>query len=202
LTLDTLNVKKGVEMEREMTDDRSRQNLLSFLDYLGDKGLMAKATVSSRKAAAGKVLGILSEDEARDVTKLDLDDVMRRFHNLEGKAYTPGSLMTYQSRLRSALDDFRVYLDNPMSFRPSVQPRERRRSDGKKEVQSSESEAHQSRARENIAPPPTSSALSIPIRPDTTISIQGLPYDLTESEAGKIANVIRAMAMPAASSNL
>ena len=34
------------------------------------------------------------------------------------------------------------------------------------------------------------------IRPDTTIVVMGLPYDLTETEAGKIANVIRAMATP------
>jgi len=42
-----------------------------------------------------------------------------------------------------------------------------------------------------------SSILPIPIRVDLTIHIQGLPFDLTEAEAKKIANVIQAMAMPA-----
>ena len=175
-----------------MVDGRSRQDFLEFLDYLGDKGLMAKNTIASRRAAAGKVLGILSDDEARDVTKLNLDDVMRRFHNLEGKSYTPGSLMTYQSRLRSALDYFKTYIDEPINFRPSVQIRERRRPEGKR----SASELGASEIQRREAAMTTANALSIPIRPDTMILIQGLPYDLSEGEATKIANVIKAMAMP------
>jgi hypothetical protein len=179
-----------------MTDNRSRQSLLEFLDYLGDKGLMAKNTVASRKAAAGKVLGILPEDEARDVTKLNLDDVMRRFHNLEGKAYTPGSLITYQSRLRSALDDFKIYLDSPINFRPSVKARERKKPETRRETPSPRPAPQESHELESGTKASASNALSIPIRPDTTIFVQGLPYDLTESEAAKIANVIRAMATP------
>jgi hypothetical protein len=160
---------------------------------MSDRGLMAKNTVATRKAAASKVLGILSSDEAKDVTVLDLDDVMRRFTNLEGKGYTPGSLTTYLSRLRSALDDFKVYLDNPMSFRPGVQPRERRKPDARKEaaLAAANGQAH-------IPSAPATNVLSIPIRPDIVIAIQGLPYDLSEGEAAKIANVIRAMVTPAA----
>ncbi len=39
------------------------------------------------------------------------------------------------------------------------------------------------------------SILPIPIRPDLTVKIQGLPYDLTVHEANKIANVVKAMAL-------
>jgi hypothetical protein len=177
-----------------MTEDRSRQSLLEFLDYLSNKGLMAKATAANRKAAVSKVLGILPSAEASDVTTLDLDEVMRRFTNLEGKGYTPGSLTTYLSRLRSAIDDFKLYLENPMGFRPSVQPRERRKVENRKDVTASESKAS---PRQPAIEVPISNALSIPIRLDATVLVQGLPYDLTENEAAKIANVIRAMAMPA-----
>src|SRR6185312_947194 len=168
-----------------MTENRTRQDFLAFLDWMSEKGLMARNTVAARKAAATRVLGILSDDEARDVTALDLNDVMRRFTNLEGRSYTPGSLTTYQSRLRSALDDFKTYLDKPLSFRPGVQPRERRKADARKD---------DNRER---APVLATNALSISIRPGTTVVIQGLPYDLNETEAAKIANVIRAMATPA-----
>lgn len=170
-----------------MVEKRTRQDFLAFLDWMSEKGLMAKNTVAARKAAAAKVLGILSDGEAQDVTTLDLDDVMRRFNNLEGKGYTPGSLTTYLSRLRSALDDFKTYLNKPLDFRPGVQPRERRKQEHRKE---------------GLLPPsigipgPGPAALSIPIRPDATVIIHGLPYDLNESEAAKIANVIRAMATP------
>lgn len=175
-----------------MTDKRTRKDFFDFLDWMSEKGLMAKNTVAARKAAATKVLGILHDDEVQDVTALNLDDVMRRFTNLEGRGYTPGSLTTYQSRLRSALDDFKVYLDKPLNFRPGVQPRERRKADARKEAPSTAP----SGSRELSFPAPN--ALSIPLRPETTVVIQGLPYDLSEAEAAKIANIVRAMVTPAA----
>jgi len=155
---------------------------------------MPKATVAARKAAVNRVLGILNDEEAQDVTKLDLDTVMRRFTNLEGKGYTPGSLTTYLSRLRSALDDFTAYLDNPLNFRPSAQTRERK-SAAKKEP-AARASAADAPAPQAAGPSVSANTLSIPIRPDTTIAVMGLPYDLTETEAGKIANIIRAMATP------
>lgn len=173
-----------------MTEKRTRQDFLDFLDWMSEKGLMAKNTVAARKAAATKVLGILPDNEAQDVTALDLDDVMRRFTNLEGKGYTPGSLTTYLSRLRSALDDFRIYLDKPLNFRPGVQSRERRKPDVRKEAPSTASSGQE---RASI---PVANALTIPIRPDTTVVVQGLPYDLSETEAAKIANIVRAMVTP------
>jgi len=38
--------------------------------------------------------------------------------------------------------------------------------------------------------------LSIPIRPDMEVRIHGIPWDLTQAEAEKIASIIEAMAMP------
>jgi hypothetical protein len=177
-----------------MTDKRSRQDFMEFLDWISQKGLMSPNTISSRRAAASKVLAILDDEEAQDVTKLDVDDLMRRFGYKEGKNYTPGSLQTYASRLRSALDDFKVYVDEPMNFRPGVQPRERRKAEPKRDAPATAG-APQPQA---AAAAPPANALSIPIRPDKAILVQGLPYDLTEAEAAKIANVIRAMASPAA----
>ena len=183
-----------------MTNDRSRTAFFDFLDYLANKGLMAKATVSARKASAGKVLGILSEEEAKDITQIDLEEVMVRFQNLEGKNYTPTSLGTYQSRTKSALEDFEVYLKNPMGFKPSAQKRDRSaKPEAKQNNTRSNSKLLTTTASEsgNAITPPGSSILPIQIRQDVTVHIQGLPFDLTEKEAQKIANVIRAMATPA-----
>jgi hypothetical protein len=182
-----------------MASERSRQKLLEFLDYLAEKGLMAQATASARKAAANRLLGVLSEEEANDVTALDLDDVMARFHNLEGKRFTPGSLTTYLSRVKSAVDDFRTYLENPLGFRPSVQVRDKRKSEGKNNngPATTTTDKRSSVERAVVKVPLASSVLPIPIRPEITIYVQGLPYDLTEAEANKIANVIKAMSTPA-----
>lgn len=180
-----------------MAGERSRFKLLEFLDYLADKGLMARATASARKAAANNVLGILEDAEAEDVTNLNLDDVMRRFQNLAGKGYTPASLKSYLSRTKSAVDDFKNYLENPLAFRPRLAARERRNSEIKEEGAGFTSSEHsQVSDKQTPKPPLSSSLLPIQIRSETTVFIQGLPYDLTEAEAAKIANVIKAHVMP------
>lgn len=184
-----------------MARDRSRQKLLEFLDYLANKGLMAKPTVAARKAAANKILGILTDEEAADVVELDLDQVVKRFQNLAGQNYTPASLSAYRSRLRSAIDDFDSYVENPLGFRPSVQAREKRpKPDGKKDkpvAENSDQTADFERPSQRSPAPLSNTILPIPIRSDITIYVQGIPFDLTESEAAKIANVIRALATPA-----
>lgn len=184
-----------------MPGKRSLEALAEFLDYLASKGLMAKNTAHARKAAAGKVLGILSPEEREDVTAIDLDDVITRFGNLHGKQYTPQSMVTYKSRVRSALDDFDSYLTNPLAFRPSLQNRERKPKGGKGQAPATRQPSIQSHDPQpkifhSQSGPMASSILPIPIRPDLTVHVQGLPYDLTEAEAKKIASVIQAMAMP------
>lgn len=182
-----------------MSNDRSRKALMEFMDYLADKGLMAKNTAMARKAASNKVLGILPEDMTSDVTTIDLDEVMLRFQNLEGKKYTPGSLNTYKSRVRAALDDFESYLKNPMGFRPNLQTRERRSKNTTAESSGTMTDAGGARnvqpSRPVTSSPASSTILPIPIRPDLTVHIQGLPFDLTEAEARKISNVVLAMAV-------
>lgn len=185
-----------------MVAKRSREAALDFLEYVAQKGLMAPATARARKAAVSKVLGILSEEEAQDVTSLNLDEVMTRFGHLQGKGYTPQSLVTYKSRVRSALDDFASYVENPLGFKPSLQPRERKAaaSRPRQPREEREVESHVSDPPARVSPsfggPMSSSILPIPIRADLTIHVQGLPYDLTEAEAKKIASVIQAMALP------
>ena len=49
--------------------------------------------------------------------------------------------------------------------------------------------------------PMTHTVLPIKIRPDYTVWVQGIPHDLTEPEAARIATVIMAMASPAVTSN-
>jgi hypothetical protein len=179
-----------------METDRSFKALLSFLDYMADKGLAPKNTVFARKAAVTKVLGILSDVESADVLSVDLPHTMARFSNLKGKGYTPASLTTYQSRVKSALEDFSSYLKNPLAFRPSGQARER----GPKPSPSSNSEQSRPKpapmrdlSESTRAAPISDTILPIAIRADLTIYIQGLPFNLSKAEASKIAAVVMAM---------
>jgi hypothetical protein len=182
-----------------MASTVSRQALIEFLGYLAQKGLMASATIQARKAAVNAVLGILSEEEAKDVTRIDLDEVMARFMNLQGREYNPQSLATYKSRVRAALEDFTRYIENPLGFKPNVQARERKPNQNKtpsnKAPVALPAEPSQNSSPPVITGPMAKSILPIPIRADLTVYIQGLPFDLTESEAKRISNVVTAMAM-------
>jgi hypothetical protein len=185
-----------------MSDRKSREAALEFLEYVAKKGLMAPATARARKAAVSRVLSVLDDAEAADVTNIDLDRVMTQFGHLHGKDFTPASLMTYKSRVRSALDDFTSYIENPLAFKPSVQNRERA-SNGNKPAVSKPRNDQQAAVpsappspASNVDGPMASSILPIPIRADLTVRVQGLPFDLTAAEAKKIASVIQAMAMP------
>jgi len=179
-----------------MESKRSRKAVLEFLDYITQKGLMMPNTAQARKAAVGKVLGILSDAEAQDVIRVDLDQLMSRFQNLHGKAYTPESLNTYKSRVRSALDDFASYVENPLAWRPRKSSTSTSSRSGKApETRKLETEVNVSSVTTQTAGPMASSILPIPIRADLTVMIQGLPYDLTIAEAKKIAGVVQAMAV-------
>jgi hypothetical protein len=174
--------------------NHSRTALLEFLDYLSTKGLMNKDTAAAKKAAANRVLGILDDEEAKDVSILDIDELMSRFHNLEGAKFTPESLNTYKSRLRSAIDDFLRYQRDPLNFRVSGSaPRsERSKTTAPEQKKETRSQGRSPGAFE--APPATVNIIPIQIRADLTVKIQGLPFDLTTSEAAKIANVVKALA--------
>jgi hypothetical protein len=185
-----------------MNGTKSREAAIQFLEYLEKKGLMAPATAQARKAALNMVLGILEPQEAQDVTSINLDDVMARFQNLQGKSYTPDSLRAYKSRVKSALNDFASYLENPLAFKPSVQTRERKPNPSKPLSDPARSKTDHAAPNASqptgsaVSEPMATSIIPIQIRADLTIRIQGLPFDLTEAEARKIANVIQAMATP------
>ncbi|MHA1547209.1 MAG: hypothetical protein ACTSUY_12420, partial [Alphaproteobacteria bacterium] len=104
-----------------------------------------------------------------------------------------------KSRIKSALDDFESYLDNPLGFRPSTQTRERKTKAAEIISINLNSGATGSPSagsgRSTTTPPASSDIFPIPIRSDLIVRIQGLPFDLTKLEAQKISNVILAMAM-------
>jgi hypothetical protein len=183
-----------------MSGQRSRAELLKFLDYVKNKGLVNPTTAEARKASANKVLSILSENEAEDVLSIDLDQVITRFGNLHGKQYTPDSLRTYRSRTKASLDDFERYLENPMSFKSGIQNREKKSKNGSSVSGGAKSEQTQRQPQPTnqhvMTPAVESSILPIPLREGLVVRIQGLPFDLTAQEAKKIANVVMAMALP------
>lgn len=178
-----------------MSQGRSRADLLRFLDWMSEKGLIPANTASSRKASANKVLALLADEEAEDVTNVDVDDLIRRYGNKHGQQYTPESLLSYKSRLRSAIDDFRAYCDNPVGFRPAGRTQQRAKN-GATPAPVMKVGRGQYKPEQHASPAaPSVHVVPIAIRPDVTVQVGNLPYDLTPSEAKRIANVILAYAL-------
>jgi hypothetical protein len=182
-------------------NDRSLDGLLGFLDWTAEKGLMAKNTVNGRKAAVSGVLGVLDPEEKGDITAIDLSSVMSRFINLQGKKYNTSSLNVYKSRTNAAINDFRQYLNDPLSFRPMANKAEKKPTNKPSKPQKSSETPINSESAHNSGSAPmvhqaSANVFPIQIRENVVVRIHGLPFDLTTSEAERIANVVKAMAMP------
>lgn len=174
-----------------MTKDYSADAFFRFMDMVKDKGLLNPNTAQSRKAAGNKMLGMLEPDEKQDLREIDLDQLHERFANKSGADYTPSSLQVYKSRFKSALDDFVSWVDNPSAFRPSTSkrdaaPRRNPKPKGKEVGTALDEQIGRSS--------PGDFPIYVPIREDVVIRVTGIPSDLTEKEAGKIAAVIQAYA--------
>jgi hypothetical protein len=183
----------------------SREALLEFLDYLAAKGLANKNTTASRKTSVVNMLSILDDDEARDIRDLDMDDVTARFTNIHAKKYSPDSLRVYKSRVATALDDFVRFKENPAAFRMAGSVKAHSKpSDAKALKRGAPAERSLVASAKQItfgnidglATSPTKNTINVPIslRGSCVVTINGLPMDLTDSEARKIANVVMAMA--------
>jgi hypothetical protein len=179
---------------------RTKQDFIDFLAYLGEKGLIPQNTAIGRKAAAIKVFSVLSDAECADMTKLDIDEVMVRFENRNRGKYTTDSLRSYQSRLRNSLQEFSDYCENPLSFRPRRRSKSNVIKKNKPEQNSGSFDEQETSATQaqSVQPPPRPAVQILPValRPDLTIQIAGLPFDLTKLEAQKLANIILAHALP------
>ncbi|TYL86778.1 hypothetical protein [Bradyrhizobium cytisi] len=175
----------------------SQSDLIAFLDYLADKGLMNATTASSRKGAVKTLFSVLDPTETADVTTLKIDEVAMRFANKRGADFKPDSVKVYKSRVIGAIEDFKKYRADPLNFKVSLTPKA---TSGKGDKASPAKEPAQDtsnpQAHQPIEPfvSPSEIVFPIPIRPNTIVRIVGLPSDLTPQEASRIANVIQALA--------
>lgn len=177
-------------------------SLYEFLDYVSDKGLIKQSTARNWKNAALRIFGILEESEQSDVRNIDIYSVCQRYANLKGKDVTLSSLQTYRSRLKSAVNNFVRYIDDPRSYRPGINQRSTRNNREKDSLVSEDkgknekirSESIQSNVTDQTATSTASTyPIPIPLREDLIIQLIGVPFDLTEAEAEKIARVVKAL---------
>lgn len=180
-----------------METDYSLAAFMSFMDYLSEKHILNKNTAQSRKAAANKVFAVLDDAEASDLRQLDMEMVYRRFENKEGRSYKPETLQVYRSRLGTALADFLSHAENPGQFKPKVRTASSGRPAPAKMGKKTGVASVREEAIAQVAVKHQGSALSIPVplRDGVTVMISGVPADLSEAEAARLAAIMKAYAM-------
>lgn len=186
-----------------MSADYSLEALLQFLELAGDKGWLRKPTARARRVAAGKVLEVLDPSERSDLRTVDIEEAFRRFTNLNS-GYNPRSLQEYRRRVKLAVRDFVSYTEDPVNFKFPDSSRSQKSKDGGNESKSPKrpkrslvSSTEQRVASDSLPNPTRGISIPIPLREGVTVHVQHIPFDLTTSEAERIAAIVRAYAMPA-----
>lgn len=172
------------------SESYTAEALLNFLKQAGMEGLINPATARSRRKALEQLAGELTDEERRDIRRIDIDDLVSRFHKLEGSSIRSETLQIYAQRVSAALEEYLGWLEQPDSFTRAR--REKARAFSRGDVVTSEQRAAEQVTLEATENP--SNVVPVPIRDDHVVYLANLPLDLEPDEADRIARVIRAYA--------
>lgn len=177
-----------------MANAYSVDDLVEFLDHAGDKGLMPAATAQALAVATRNVVGVLSDDEKRDLSRLEIDAVIKRFTNKRAKDFNPTSLKEYGRRIKRAVELYLAWREDPANFsiktRATSAPRRKDKGPGNGDPATREGPTDQ-------IPDDTPGTYrsSVPVRPGLVVTLVNIPNDLTSAEAERIAGFVRLLAL-------
>lgn len=175
--------------------DTSGRALVEFWKRVADKGLMKANTANAFRAACSQILAVDEDWQATDVATLNVEQLLRRFQNKRHADFKPDSLEAYKRRFQTALRSFLEYAEDPSSWKPPGQERNRRRDQG------DNLEDERPSAPRSVSPPKEpadreqSSEYSeyieypFPLRPGRIARLK-LPIDLTRTEVKRLAAFI------------
>ena len=168
----------------------SRKQLIAFLEWTGEKGLMKKTTADSLKSACNNVLSVMDEEEAQDVSRADLDTLIQRYQNLHSLDVSPATMNAYDKRVRYAIGEFLKYDNDKVGWKPSGGQRSTNAAQPPRKVKSSNRKQEQPGAKEPTPPNEIFDASNIthqfPIRRDMVVTVKGIPFDVKRSEMSRL----------------
>lgn len=177
-----------------MANAYSMGDLLEFLDHAADRGLMPAATAQALAVASRNVLGVLGDQENRDLSQQDITAVIKRFNNKRAKDFNPSSLKEYGRRLHRAIELFLKWRGDPANFAVKTRATAggRRREKGKEGTDPDPLSWHS-----EAAPPPRAGTYqsAVPVRPGLVVTLSNVPHDLTKGEAQRLADFVRMLAV-------
>ncbi len=183
----------------DMTNDYSLDDLLDFLSHTGNKGMMPTATSRAFAVAARNVFGVLDPEEQKNIGKISLEAVIKRFNNKRARDFNPGSLKEYARRVQRAVELFEQWKENPADFSVKTRATNTRRKSTKiKNGDNVNEEASTSTTPLALHAPSSRHGTyqsSFPVGPGRVITVSNIPEDLSSSEAEKLAQFVRMLAV-------
>lgn len=183
-----------------MPNTYSVDDLLKFLDHAAKRGLMPAATAQAMAVASRNVLGVLTDDEKKDLSQVPIEDAIKRFTNKRARDFTPSSLKVYGQRVHRAVTLYLDWRKDPANF--TVKTRSPRRStkqhNGAPDDHDIQPAAANAQAQATMMAPAQVDGTyqsSLPVRPGVVVTLMNIPTDLTVAEADRLAGFIKLLAI-------
>lgn len=188
-----------------MESGHSVDDLVDFLNHAGERGLMPAATAQALAVATRNVFSVLDEPERSNLPLEDIDGVIRRFTNKRARDFNPASLKEYGRRVRRAVEMYQQWKNDPANFTVKT----RSTTPGKKKERPNGKAPLSAVARPLPDDPEMSPSVSLgsspmvtsggyqtafPVRPGQVVTVSNIPFDLSTSEAERLAQFIRLLA--------
>jgi hypothetical protein len=187
-----------------MKSTHSLEDLLDFLSHAGERGLMPAATAQALAVAARNVFSVLDEKERSNLPIHDLDGVIQRFTNKRKADFNPSSLKEYSRRVRRAVELHQRWQSDPAAFsvktRTTTAARRKERgsarsvSSGRSSYDAEQVEADIESGNTQTPTARTGYQSAFPVRAGHVVVVSNIPYDLSASEADRLAQFIRLLA--------
>ncbi|EMD8242835.1 hypothetical protein ACFPPI_003263 [Salmonella enterica] len=165
----------------------SVQAFKDFLEQLMSLNIMKEATARNLKNSSARLLTVVKEEEMGDVTKLDVNELVERYINATEPKPSDSSITAYKSRMESAIKKFVAYqAGETIPYNPV-------------ERQEEEEELVELKQPVEVkSATPSSYSLPVVIRPESgvTVTISGIPTDLTSEEAERISSILKVYVRP------
>jgi hypothetical protein len=186
------------------TTGTKASDLMTFIDQQQKKGYMKATTAHSLRAAVKKVLSIDGDLGNIDVSKVDVDELFRRFANLPvGDKLKQESKIAYRQRVGQAISWFLGYKADPVGWRPpATTPRPTGNGHVKNKPTPTTPAGHTPPADHAPTPPPTVEGkwrvidFPFPLR-DGLIAHLLLPADLKRVEVRRLTAFMTTLAADA-----
>ena len=184
----------------------NKAGLIQFVEMITDKGWINPNTGGGWKAAVTKILGDV--DAGEDVRKIDVPTAIRRYNNLNPGELAPASLLQYEKRVISAIEQYQNYVADPTKYKaPARAPNADKPKKADKAPRPQNSGAitdvtvieappaaqHQAPAKALYLATETNLVMPFPLRADYLAQIV-IPRDLKKDEADRLCAFIQALA--------